>query len=288
MQLKMPAAREFGWKLRDTDSSHFAIHKRDNGQFCVVLNHALLRGITTEMLYWWFLRFPNLRVRLVDVPGYEGSQVPAYLLWHPKDHYGARLSGQLGPDNTARPGAFIQIQEAMQYDKYGWQYPVDAKVKIYYVGKDGWAMGRELPVFGPVMMLRIHFKDVVQAGERVGVHYHYEVVVGVSADNFVARWINRRICREFGPDFFDAWHRHNTIEVGVFENFLPAIYSQRSDLSTLMYRCDMDPQSESSDSLSGFDRDLFDRRVQGFKAAKDPYSYQVFSSATFIDRPESA
>ncbi|MSU92053.1 hypothetical protein GE300_21110 [Rhodobacteraceae bacterium 2CG4] len=43
----------------------------------------------------------------------------------------------------------------MQYDRYGGKYPVDTKLKVVYVGCDGWAMGKVLPLIGPVMMLRI-------------------------------------------------------------------------------------------------------------------------------------
>lgn len=125
----MPPAREFGWRLKPTESSHFAIHQRDNGQFCVVLNHALLRGVHSEMLRWWFANFTTLNVRLTDVPGYEGAKVPAYHLWHPIDHYAAQLSGKLGPGGTSCVGATITIREAMQYDKYGWKYPVDSSLE---------------------------------------------------------------------------------------------------------------------------------------------------------------
>lgn len=52
--LEMPAARDFGWAFKPVSSSHFEIHQKENGQFCVVLNHALLRGVSAEMVRWWF------------------------------------------------------------------------------------------------------------------------------------------------------------------------------------------------------------------------------------------
>ncbi|MEM1433251.1 MAG: hypothetical protein AAGG11_04295 [Pseudomonadota bacterium] len=281
-ELQMPAAREFGWDLRPTSSSRFEILKRPNGQFCVVLNHALLRGVTAEMIHWWFLNFPNLRVRLIDVPGYEQQQVPAYLLWHPVDHRSATLSGRLGPNNTSRVGARLHIQEAMQYDRYGWQYPVDTTVKLFYVGEDGWAMGRAIPLLGPVMMLRIHFTDVVQDGVPMGVHYHYEVVIGVSGDGPVSRLINSRITAQFGPEFFAAWHRHNVIEVGVFENFLPPLYAQRERPDALEYQRDMDPQPLGDLPAGGFDGSLFERRITGYRSAQDPHAFQAYAARSFL------
>ena len=278
--LKMPAARDFGWALKPTGSAHFDIHKRPNGQFSVVLNHALLRGVRAEMIYWWFRNFTRLSVSLTDTPGFEDQSVPAYWLWHPQDHLSAELSGPLAADGTPRAGTRIHIREAMQYAKYGWKYPVDAKLQVHYVGDDGWAMGRTLPFFGPVMMLRVHYRDVHDGDAHLGTHYHYEVVIGTGADNQIARLLNARLSSKFGPEFFEAWQRHNVIEVGTFENFLPVFFAQKNDLSTLSYSRAQDPAPKGQQQ--GFDRSLFDARVAGFAAASDAYRFQAFDKPSFL------
>ncbi|MEM1439661.1 MAG: hypothetical protein AAF545_00490 [Pseudomonadota bacterium] len=280
-KLTMPEERDFGWKLKTIDNAFFQIHERANGQFCVVLNHPLIRGVSAEMLHWWFLNFTRLKVRLADVEGYQGQLVPAYLLWHPSDHVGATLSGKVGPGHTAKVGATIEIQEAMQYDKYGWKYPVNNKLKVYYCDADGWAMGKQLPAFGPVMMLRIHFKDVVENGEHLGVHYHYEIVIGVSASNALGRSINRRITGHFSPEFFEAWQTHNVIEVGTFENFLPALFAQREQGILLDYEMSMDA-AQSPVAQVGYDRDLFLERLRGYTEADDPHRHQAFQAPSFL------
>ena len=61
--LNMPRERDFGWPLKPAETTYFEIVERENGQFCVVLNHSLLRGCTSEMIHWWFLHFPNLTVK---------------------------------------------------------------------------------------------------------------------------------------------------------------------------------------------------------------------------------
>ena len=281
-ELRMPAARQFGWADKPVSSSYFEIHQKPNGQFCAVLNHALLRGVSADMLQWWFLNFTRMSVRLVDVPGYEGQQVPGYWLWHPVDHLSAELGGDLGPGGIPQPGCSIQIREAMQYDRYGWKYPVDARLQVTYVGDDGWAMGRVLPLIGPVMMLRIHFKDVLEAGQHVGAQYHYEVVIGASGNNPVSRFINSRISGQFGPEFFAAWHRHNVIEVGTFENFLPALFAQRHDFSSLQYARDMNPEWPAPDTQQGHDRALFDRRMSSYKRSNTPHEVQQYHSPSFL------
>ncbi|MEL7446195.1 MAG: hypothetical protein AAGK02_10320 [Pseudomonadota bacterium] len=280
--LEMPKARAFGWALRPASASHFAIHQRANGQFCVVLNHALLRGVTAEMLHWWFLHFPLLKVRLRDVPGYDGTVVPAYALWHPSDHHSAQLRGTLGPGGTSKVGAKIHIREAMQYERYGWKYPVDTELGIFYVDGDGWAMGRKVPLLGPVMVLRIHFRDIYDGAQHVGVHYHYEVVIGLSGEHVLARWINAKLSAKFGPEFFSAWHLHNVIEVGTFENFLAPLFAQRNRGEELTYSPNMDPVAGSEATSEGFDQAFFDARVAAAKTTSDPYAWQAHAQPSIL------
>ena len=280
--LIMPRARDFRWALRSPSSSHFEIHKKPNGQFCVVLNHALLRGISAEMIQWWFQNFPNLRVTLYDVPNYEGQTIPAYLLWHPIDHHSASLIGATGPGGTSKAGGRILIREAMQFDRYGWRFPVNKVLKIFYCESDGWAMGRAIPVLGNAMVLRIHFRDVFEGGAQIGVHYHYEVVIGLSTENQAARLLNRKLSAQFGPDFFEAWHRHNVIEVGTLENFLAPLFNQRQDLSKLVYAPEMNPVGALPAHVIGYDRSLFEERIAGYQTAKDAYQYQAFQNRSFL------
>ncbi|MEM9024196.1 MAG: hypothetical protein AAGB22_10665, partial [Bacteroidota bacterium] len=142
-KLIVPKARKFGWKLKPVSSVHWGQVRNKTGQICVVLEHSLLRGVTCEMLHWWFRHFPNLKVRLEDVEGYYHTSVPAYLLWHPSDHVGARLIGDPHKNATSRAGLKIGIKEVMQYNKYDLKYPVDAALTIFYCEKDGWGMGKK-------------------------------------------------------------------------------------------------------------------------------------------------
>jgi len=200
-RLKMPLERNFGWKLKENKSSYFDIHKKSNGQFCVVLNHSLVRGCTSEMIYWWFQNFPNMKVKLTDIEGYENEVVQGYFLWHPSDYHSVSITRNKNVGNTSCEGESIHIREAMQYNIYGWKYPVDNSLKIYYCNSDGWAMGKEIPFLGKAMLLRIHFKDVYEGEHIIGVHYHYEIVIGVSGNNTITRMINKRITSHFTPEF---------------------------------------------------------------------------------------
>ena len=275
-KLSMPQERKFGWELKPASSVHWGQVKNKSGQLCVVLEHSLLRGVTSEMIAWWFKNFPNLRITLNDVKGYEGKKVPAYLLWHPFDHINAQLKGKLGENNTARAGAKIHIQETMQYNKYGFKYPVNQELEIFYCENDGWGMGKKIPLIGTMIFLRISYKDVYEDGKIIGVHYHYEVVAGTNKQNIIAKALNKKIVGGYTAEFWEAWITHNTIEVGVFENFLPALYSQRNDLDNLQYAKSMNPitQDMVSQDQKGYDNNLLGERLKGYELSENAFNYQ--------------
>ncbi|PWJ44947.1 hypothetical protein [Sediminitomix flava] len=283
-KLVMPKERKYGWELKPTSSVHWGQVKNKSGQLCVVLEHSLLRGVTSEMIVWWFKNFANLRVTLDDIEGYENIKVPAYLLWHPSDHINASFKGKLGENNTARAGGKIQIKEAMQFNKYGLKYPVENELNIFYCEKDGWGMGKQIPFLGTMIFLRISFKDVYENGEIIGVHYHYEVVAGTHKQNFIAKAITKKIVGQYTSEFWEAWITHNTIEVGVFENFLPALYSQRHDLSNLHYAKSMNPITKemSAEIQTGFDFKLLEDRLKGYEESENAFSYQKGLEKSFL------
>ena len=281
-KLTLPKERDYGWELKPTSSTYFSIFTRDNGQMCIVLEHALIRGCTTEMIYWWFRHFANLKVKLIDIEGYRNVEVPGYFLWHPSDHIGVSISGDLDEEGCAKAGSYIHIQEAFQAKKYGLKYQVDSKIKVFYCEKDGWAMGKDIPLLGRMMCLRNHFKDIYEDGKIIGVHYFYEVIIGLSSKSVMAKFMNSRIKQQFSEEMFTAWHLHNAIEVGTFENFLPALYAQRNQLDQLVYEKSMNPELSSPSLQKGYDEALFDRRVAGYQNARDPFEYQAATKKTFL------
>lgn len=272
----MPIERKFGWELKPVHSVKWGQVKNRSGQICVVLEHSLLRGVTSEMLSWWFKNFANLKVALIDVEGYEGKKVPAYHLWHPYDHVSAQYRGNVDENNRARASAKILIQETMQYKKYGFRYPVNQELEIFYCDSDGWGMGKRIPLIGTMMFLRISYKDVFENGKIVGVHYHYEVVAGTNKKNFIAKAINKKIVGNYTSEFWDAWITHNTIEVGTFENFLPALYAQRSDVNNLHYSKEMSPinQGMGAEEQQGYDQSLLEYRLKGYELSENAFDYQ--------------
>ena len=48
--LMLPKKREFGWALKLLSSDKTSITPMDNGQIEVIIEHDLIKGITTDML----------------------------------------------------------------------------------------------------------------------------------------------------------------------------------------------------------------------------------------------
>ncbi|MEM1160178.1 MAG: hypothetical protein AAGJ28_04540, partial [Pseudomonadota bacterium] len=79
-----------------------------------------------------------------------------------------------------------------------------------------------------------------------------------------------------------AWQRHNVIEVGTFENFLPALFAQKDTPAALAYARDMDPDLPPPDTQQGFDSALFERRLNGYRNADNPHAFQQYQNASFL------
>ena len=170
----------------------------------------------------------------------------------------------------------------MQYNKYGWKYGVDKELSVFYCGQDGWAMGKKLPILGETMVLRIHFKDVKEGEKIIGVHYHYEVVIGLSGQDLVSKFINSKLTKKISTTFFEAWHLHNAIEVGTFENFLPALFAQKANMTSLHYSKDMSPRLSSPVTQKGYSEALFNERLRGYENADNLYQFMAYEQPSFL------
>ncbi|MEO1625676.1 MAG: hypothetical protein AAFV25_11015, partial [Bacteroidota bacterium] len=99
---------------------------------------------------------------------------------------------------------------------------------------------------------------------------------GTNKQHFVAKAINKRIVGGYSAEFWDAWITHNTIEVGVFENFLPALFTQRNDVDNLQYAKSMNPITPdmTAQTQKGFDKNLLEERLKGYEQSDNAFEYQ--------------
>jgi hypothetical protein len=194
------------WTLKPLESASTAVEVRPDGRMCFSIRHDLLRGVTPEMLVWWFQHLEGDMM-------VAGKPVNRYRAWHPRDHHSIRYARRL-PDGSVGVGARIHICEFFGARP---ENKIDVVATIERLDTKGFVHSDH--VLG-VEMARMSYRFEAVAG---GTLYENELVVGTTG--VLGPWFNRRIRpRIFPDDKGRAWQLHNIEEVGAFEHFLPALY----------------------------------------------------------------
>jgi hypothetical protein len=212
------------WPFKPLSSARMSRARLPNGQLELTISHDILRGVTPEMLSWWFRRIDGAME-------YLGQRVPRYRVWHPRDHIFYR---DLTRDAEGLGGAGTRrhIVEAFQEDR---RYLVNIIDRVAHLDETGILLVTEragltlgswktppLPLFGELSTLQHEFFST-----PTGTRYESRMLVG--ADSLVGRLgLNRQLLPRVAMSeaMGRAWLRHNVEEVGNFERFLPALYER--------------------------------------------------------------
>src|SRR5262249_17962811 len=96
-RLPLPPPRNLPWPLKPVESAKTSLIYDEFGRMVMHIEHDLLKGITAEMVAWWFGNIGgDMEV--------EGFRLNKYLVWHPLDHIHWQLA-QPGADGRASAGA---------------------------------------------------------------------------------------------------------------------------------------------------------------------------------------
>ncbi len=208
--MNLPAERQFGWTLKPVITGGTQMIKLDNGQVVLIIEHEVIKGVTRDMLVWWFQHFTSITVQ------FQGKKYPAYHLWHTRDHIEVSSTSK---DGINKVGDTLHIRECFQRNP---EYCLKVKGKIWYFKKDGFGL-RSYKGGLKVMELLHRFTDTPD-----GVQYDSKMVFGLEKGLLRSLVNNVLIPKRFGEDKMTAWFQHNIEEVGCFENFLPQLYERRS------------------------------------------------------------
>jgi hypothetical protein len=107
MSVEIPKPRPVLWPLRPEESAAHTVARHD-GEVVVTIEHAPLRGVTAEMLRWWYGHVPGTMA-------YAGGTWPRYLVWHPLDHIAYEVV-RPAPTGGVGTGAELHITEALGRD----------------------------------------------------------------------------------------------------------------------------------------------------------------------------
>jgi hypothetical protein len=103
----LPAPRPLLAPLRTIESAQTSLRRLPDNRLLMTIRHAPLRGITPEMLCWWFQSIEGT----VEI---DGREYPRYLVWHPFDHIDYRATRRR--DGTIGAGVRFTIVEAFGRD----------------------------------------------------------------------------------------------------------------------------------------------------------------------------
>ncbi len=211
---QLPPPRPVIWTLRPPESASVSLDHTRDGRVTVTIEHALLTGVTPEMLAWWYGHVPG-EMR------YAGTTFPRYLVWHPLDHISYEVVGPgpasdtAGPDAPVGPGTELRIVEALGRDL---GQLLDIRVTVEDISECG-AVIVKRSLGSSVVRLENSFRSEI--GGTV-----YTTRMRLGDDTLAGRLLLNRVAREraFPPAKLRAWTRHHIEEIGNLENFLPALF----------------------------------------------------------------
>ena len=216
-----PRRFDYGFEMRKVESARTYAGVRVDGRLEARIAHAPLRGITSEMLVWWFENFADDPQAVEDDVSTRKTarvgdrDVPLYWLWHPIDHFMVKITR---PAPNGAPGlsegAHATLKETL-VKTFEFHALVDG------MSRDGIHLTLKRGPFR-VGDLRHTFVDSDQ-----GLAYRSRLIVG-STLPLIGAVLNAVVTRfVFTPAVLERWLQHNVEEVGNFEEFLPDLYAQR-------------------------------------------------------------
>jgi hypothetical protein len=223
------------WKPKPLSSATTRVSRLPNGQLELVIKHDLLKGVTREMLAWWFARIDGL----IE---YQGRVLPRYRVWHPRDHiFYQDLTRDA--DGVGGVGTYRLIVEAFQQNP---RYLVNIVDRVVKLDETGILLSTEQASITmgtlqtPLLPLGVEMStlqhDFIAA--PLGTRYESRLVVG--HDSLFGRLLLNRYALPLfvmSEDMGRAWLQHNVEEVGHFEQFLPSFYDRwqdRGELTSVM------------------------------------------------------
>ncbi len=199
---------EVPWTMKPLESAATREERLADGRVRFSIVHDTLRGVTPEMLVWWFNHIDG------DVE-IGGAVLPRYRAWHPRDHVALRYVRASTDGRRFGPGAQVHIVEFFGANP---RFKVDVVSTVEFLDESGFAHGDWV---GGQRLAELRYRF-----ERVpgGTRYENALTVGAAGGTVASafnRWVRPLV---FSDEMGRAWLRHNVEEVGNLEHFLPGLF----------------------------------------------------------------
>ena len=207
--MELPPARPLIAPLRALETAQTSISRLPDRRLLITIRHAPLRGVTPEMLAWWFQHIEGK----ITV---EGREYERYLIWHPFDHIS--FSTTRLADGRVGPGVRFKIVEALGRDP---ALLVRTRDHVDLLDQSGLRLSARIAGI-EVFALHHRFTDAGDGGSQ----YDSTMLFGVPGR--LGRMLNPLLNRRFFDErHAQAWLNHNVEEVGLLEHLLPRLYPGR-------------------------------------------------------------
>ena len=220
----LPAPLPIAAPLKPLSSARTSLTRLSNGELELTIKHDVLRGVTREMVAWWFCHIDGTMQ-------YGGQTVSRYRVWHPYDHIAYR-DLTVAADGSGSVGTRRHIVEAFGRNS---RYLVNIIDRVVHLDETGILLVTEE---AGITLGRLQ-SPLVSLGLNVGTLQHdfyvaprgtrYESRMVVGHDSLFGRlFLNRVVLPALvlSEDMGRAWLRHNVEEVGNLEHFLPTLYNR--------------------------------------------------------------
>ncbi len=209
--LSRDAPRKLPWVLPDHRLAVKQVSYGPGGMIEVDVEHPLLRGISPEMVAWFYRQLP------ISTVAYRGTTYPLYHFFHPSEH------GTIWVVEPASDGSSGMGQGAI-VARNEWFGPYDSRGSARLVSFSASGMVAEASVAG-IRFARIeHHFSAAQGGTR----YRLQALIGSDlplVGPLFNIYLRKRI---YHRAMINEWLRHQVEEVSSLPFFLPQIYAQRN------------------------------------------------------------
>lgn len=203
-----------------TSAKWVNIESTSNGGIRVQIEHDTIRGVTPEMMRWWFENLGGTTTwNGVD---FTGPEITHYHLWHHRDHIAAtRLSPKGADTRTFAPSATSRIQE--QFSDYN--ELIDATVVTTRLDEEEFNF--EIKRYGLTVGRIVHH----YSPESGGLRFYAETEIGIGLDTRLAAVPNLVRPFLYSRHTAEHWIRHNIEETGRSEHVIPVLYRNATGIS---------------------------------------------------------
>jgi DAPG hydrolase PhiG domain len=211
-RLLLPPPRKLPWPLKPLDSAQTSLSYDEFGRMVMRIRHDVLKGLTPEMLAWWFGNISgDMQV--------DEKRLNRYLAWHPQDHILWELAHP-GPDGGASVGAKFHIVEAFGRNPDFYVDVIDTVTRLDATGFTAVSY-----ILGQQVSHLNHDFTAVDGGTLYVSSLTIGTIVPILSDV-----LNPLIHRTIFPEAMGrAWLKHNIEEVGLLEHIIPLLHRATSE-----------------------------------------------------------